>query len=81
MGTILVEPNYFENIVPLAREYDAGELIEPYSLVGFWAENNATSGKITRASWYIQQLSQFTNSQDPLINIGFMVTKIIKYIR
>lgn len=84
MGTILVEPNYFENIVPLAREYDAGDLLETYenrSMVGFWASNNANTGEITRLQWYLQQLSKFTNSEDPLINIGFMVTKIIQYIR
>ena len=84
LGTIFVEPNYFENIVPLAREYDAGDLIGTYdndSMVGFWATNNAATGEITRVAWYLSQLSQFTNSDDPLINIAFLVTKIIKYIR
>ena len=74
----------FKNIVPLAREYDAGDLIGIYdndSMVGFWATNNVATGEITRVALYLSQLYQFTNSDDPLINIGFLVTKIIKYIR
>ena len=80
-GTILVEPNYFENIVPLAREYDAGDLVVQRE-AGLWTTISSANGTyLSRSQYIIQELSKFTNSQDPLINVGFLVTKIIKYIR
>ena len=68
-------------MVPLAREYDAGDLVDQPD-VGFWTTTSSTNGTyLSRAQFYLQELSKFTNSQDPLINVGFLVTKVIKYIR
>ena len=79
MGTIFLEPTYFDNVVPLAREYNVGEIL-PLPSVGMWTSNQGGSN-ITLAEYYITELSKFTNSQDPIINAGFLVTNIIKYIR
>ena len=68
-------------MVPLAREYDAGDLVDQPN-VGFWTTTSSTNGTyLSRAQFYLQELSKFTNSQDPIINVGFLVTKVIKYIR
>ena len=79
LGTIFFEPTYFDNIVPLAREYGVGEIL-PLPSIGVWQENKG-GANITLAQYYVIELSKFTNSQDPLVNAAFLVTKIIKYIR
>ena len=79
MGTIFFEPTYFENFVPLAREYGVGDLKE-LPPAGVWTKNHASSN-ITLSQYYLSELSKFTNSQDPLINAGLLLTKIVKYIR
>jgi len=79
LGTVFLEPTYFDNIVPLAREYNVGEVI-PLPDVSFWTANNDNSS-LSLPLYYVTELSKFTKSQDPVINIGFLVTNIIKYIR
>ena len=80
-GSIFVEPSYFDNIVPLAREYDAGELVAiPPS--GIWTTTSSSNGTyLSRGHYYIQTLSEFTNSQDPIVNVVFLVKNIIRYIK
>ena len=78
-GTVFLEPNYFDNVVPLARAYGVGEIL-PIPSVGMWQENKGGSN-ITLDKYYIKELSKFTNSQDLQVNVAFMVAKIIKYIR
>ena len=79
IGTIFLEPTYFDNVVPLAREYGVGDYISiPPS--GLWLENRG-GANISSKQYYGLELSKFTNSQDPTVNVIFMVTKIIKYIR
>ena len=80
-GSIFVTPDYFDNIVPLAREYDAGDLVELPSS-GFWTTTSSANGTyLTRSQYILKGMSEYTNSQDPQINVGFLVTKVIKYIR
>ena len=79
IGTIFFEPSYFDNVVPLAREYNVGEYLRLPS-VGIWQENKG-GANITLNQYYGLELPKFTNSQDPQVNVIFMVTKIIKYIR
>ena len=79
LGTIFLDPNYFDNIVPLAREYNVGEIL-PIPPVCMWEKNKGGSN-ITLDQYHIKELSKFTKSQDPLVNVAFMVTKIIKYLR
>ena len=79
LGTVFLEPTYFDNVIPLAREYNVGDIV-PLPPLGFWTANNGNSN-ITGPRYYVAELSKFTNSQDPMINIGFLVTKIGEYIR
>ena len=79
IGTVFFEPSYFDNVVPLAREYGVGEYLRLPS-VGIWLENKG-GANITLNHYYGLELSKFTNSQDPTVNVVFMVTKIINYIR
>ena len=78
MGTVFFEPNYFDNFIPLARDYNVGDVKE-LPPAGLWTRNQASSN-ITLPVYYLQVLSKFTKSQDPLTNVGFLLTKIIKYI-
>ena len=78
LGTIFLDPDYFDNVVPLAREYNVGEIL-PIPPVGMWQENKG--GSIPLDQYHIKELSKFTKSQDPLVNLAFMVMKIINYIR
>ena len=73
LGTVFLEPTYFDNVIPLAREYNVGDTV-PLPPLGFWTANNGSSN-ITGQQYYVVELSKFTNSQDPMINIGFLVTK------
>lgn len=79
LGTIFLEPTYFDNVVPLARRYGVGEVL-PMPDVGMWTENkNGTN--ISLAQYWINELSKFTNSQDPLTNSEYFLEQIIKYVR
>ena len=79
LGTIFFEPTYFDNVVALAREYGVGEIL-PIPSTGMWLQNQGGTN-ISLAQYYVRELAKFTNSQDPLVNVAFMLTKIIKYIR
>ena len=79
LGTIFFEPTYFDNVVALAREYGVGEIL-PIPSVGMWLQNQGGTN-ISLAQYYGKELATFTNSQDLLVNVAFMLTKIIKYIR
>ena len=63
----------------LAREYGVGEIL-PIPSTGMWLQNQGGTN-ISLAQYYVRELAKFTNSQDPLVNVAFMLTKIIKYIR
>ena len=78
LGTIFFEPTYFDNVVALAREYGVGEIL-PIPSVGMWLQNQGGTN-ISLAQYYGRELAKFTNSQDLLVNVAFMLTKIIKYI-
>ena len=77
-GTIFFEPTYFDNVVPLAREYNVGDLL-PTPPPEMWLANQG-GANISLAQFYVLELSKFTKSQDPGVDIGFMISKIIKYI-
>ena len=78
LGTIFLEPTYFDNVVPLAREYNVGEIL-PIPTSGLWLANQKGTN-ITQGQYFVKELSKFTKSQDPLVNVAFMVSNIIKYI-
>ena len=78
-GTVFFEPSYFDNLVALAREYNIGDYL-PVPSPDMWVQNLGGTN-ISFGQYTIIELSKFTNSQDPLVNAAFLVTKIIKYIR
>ena len=77
-GTIFFEPSYFDNLVALAREYNVGEFLRVPS-PEMWLENRG-GANISLAQYYIKELSSFTRSQDPMVNVAFLVSKLIKYV-
>ena len=77
-GTLFFEPSYFDNLVPLAREYNVGEFLRVPS-PEMWLENRG-GANISLAQYYIKELSSFTRSQDPMVNVAFLVSKLIKYV-
>ena len=79
MGTIFVEPTYFDNLVPLAREYGVGELVD-LPPVGVLTDNQPFSN-ISLEFYLLSEMSKYTKSLDPQVNVGFMIKKILKYIR
>ena len=79
MGTIFLEPTYFDNLVPLAREYGVGEIVD-LPPVGLLATNQAFSN-ISLDFYLLSEVSKYTKSRDPQINAGFMIQNILKYIK
>ena len=77
LGTIFFEPTYFDNVVALAREYGVGDIL-PIPSVGMWLQNQGGTN-ISLAQYYGRELAKFTNSQDLLVNVAFMLTKIMIY--
>ena len=78
MGTIFLEPTYFDNVVPLARKYNVGEVL-PIPPVSLWAKNH-NGAYYEHQQYLFTELANFTKNKDPLLNAGFLVTKIIQYI-
>ena len=76
LGTIFLEPTYFDNVVALAREYGVGEIL-PIPSTGMWLQNHGGTN-ISLAQYYVRELSKFTSSQDPLVNVTF--TQPIGYV-
>ena len=79
MGTIFAEPSYFDNMVPLAREYGVGDLLKMPSYPVF--TTNDASSNSSLGGYYLKEMEQFTNTDNSLINIGFALEKILKYIK
>ena len=77
-GTLFFEPSYFDNLVPLSREYNVGEFV-PVPPPGMWLANQG-GANVSLAQYYILELSKFTKSQDPQVNFAFMVSTLIKYV-
>ena len=79
MGTIFLEPTYFDNLVPLAREYGAAEIVD-LPPVGLLTTSQAYSN-ISLDLYLLSEVSKYTKSRDPQVNVGFMIKNILKYIR
>ena len=78
LGTSFLEPSYFDNFVPMAREYGA-ELV-PLSVANPWF-SNSPEGRGTLLQYYVREMAAFTNATDVKTNIGFLLNNIIRYIR
>ena len=78
LGTSFLEPSYFDNFVPLAREYGADLVPLPPGNPWF---SNSPEGKGSLAQYYVREMAAFTNTTDVKTNIGFLVNTIIRYLR
>lgn len=78
LGTVFLEPSYFDNFVPLAREFGAD--LVPLTVANPWF-SNSPEGRGTLPQYYIREMAAFTNTTDVKTNIGFLLNNIIRYIR
>ena len=80
-GTIFFEANYFDNLVPLAQEYGAGEYVRipPYNV---WATNNAndTDSKLRTSHFILQSVAMLTKSSDPATNSKYLLQTITQFV-
>ena len=77
LGTSFLEPSYFDNFVPLAREYGA-ELV-PLPSANPWF-SNSHEGRLSPPQYYVREMAAFTNTTDVKTNIGFLLNNIIRYL-
>jgi len=77
MGTVFLEPSYFDNFVPLAREYGAD--LVPLPAANPWF-SNSHEGRGARAQYYVGEMAAFTNTTDVRTNIGFLLNNVIRYL-
>ena len=71
MGASFAGASYFDNFIPLAREYGLGELIKlPTATV--WATNSAADpgSNLTTSAFMLASLMKITNSSSPQVNLG-----------
>ena len=78
LGASFLEPSYFDNFVPLAREYGADLVPLPTGNPWF---SNSHEGRGTPAQFYIREMAAFTNTTDVKTNIGFLLNNVIRYLR
>ena len=78
LGTVFLEPSYFDNFVPLAREF--GAELAPLPLENPWF-SNSNEGRGTLPQYYVREMAAFTNTTDVETNIGFLLNNIIRYLR
>ena len=78
LGTVFLEPSFFDNFIPLAKEFGA-ELV-PLPTANPWF-SNSEEGIGTLAEYYVRELEPFTNTTDVKTNMGFLLNNIIRYIR
>ena len=81
-GTCFLEPNHFDDFLPLAQEFGVGEYqMIPSSPV--WMTNNASDqgSKLSTSAFILQQMTQFTKSSSDEENLNFLFAKTLQYIR
>ena len=79
-GTIYLEGNHFDNLVPLAKEYDAGDFVR-IPAYNFWATNSAndTNSKLTYEQFVLRAASNVTNSSEWSDNAMYLVQTLLRY--
>lgn len=90
LGTSFIEPDYFESVVPLAKEYADATLVD-IPTIGFWEENSSKGGSIPFEIYLYEQLSKFNltacppTPSDPkssaLSCALFFANVVVKYIK
>ena len=85
LGTSFLEPDYFDNVVPLAEQY-ANATLEDIPTIGMWEENGAKPGQISFGQYFYKGLSKFNKTACPFPpNIKecliFFANVVLKYIK
>ena len=81
-GTIFAEPNYFDNLIPLAQEYGAGDYVRIPSY-NVWSTNSASDpgSKLSLGHFVLGNVATLTNSSSPQINLGFVLKTVVHYVK
>ena len=82
LGTTFLEPDYFESVVPLAREYNAGNL-SAIPTIKVWPFNNSTGETGFNSKYILAKLEKDfpENCTDTENCVFFMVETVLNYIR
>eukprot|EP00092_Neocalanus_flemingeri_P103159 GFUD01131981.1.p1 GENE.GFUD01131981.1~~GFUD01131981.1.p1 ORF type:complete len:527 (-),score=102.25 GFUD01131981.1:408-1988(-) len=81
-GTIFAEANYFDNLIPLALEYGAGDYVKIPSY-NVWRTNSAQdeNSKLMLSQFILGRVAPLTNSTNPKANLGFLLKTAIHYVK
>ena len=82
LGTTFLEPDYFESVVPLAREYNAGNL-SAIPTIQVYPFNNSTGKTGFDSSFILSKLEKDfpENCTDETSCVFFMVETVLNYIQ
>lgn len=80
LGTVFLEPDYFEDVVPLAKAYGVEDLVEIPS-IGLWETNNGNDGATPSDTWTNEILTNITGSTSTKDNIEFLANTLLNYIK
>ena len=82
MGSVFLEPNYFDTLVPLAKQYGAGDLVQIPSANMFRCNSGSEPGSKLRTQEYILgSLVNITGDQSPLNNIKKLLLDMGRYVK
>merc|ERR1711892_102831 len=82
LTTVFVLANYFESLVPLAKEYGIDDLVRVPSVNMFKYNSGSQPGSKQRIGQYIvDQLASLTGLKDPLANLQKLFYDIGQYIK
>jgi len=81
-GTCFLEPNHFDNLLPLAEEFGVGE-IEMIPSSPVWTTNSADDpgSKLSTTAYVLGVMAQFTNTTSEDQNLNFLFKKTLQYIK
>lgn len=82
MGTVFLEPNHFDTVVPLAKEYGLGELIQiPSANVFRFNSGNMTGSKLRTKEYILGSLKKITGLENPLDIIQTLLQDMARYVK
>ena len=82
MGTVFIEPNYFDTVVPLAKQYGVGDLVQIPSANMFRYNSGFKPGSKLRTQQYmVGSLQNITGEEDPLSNVKQLLIDMGRYIK
>ena len=82
MGTVFLEPNYFDTVIPLANEYGLGEFVKiPSANVFRFNSANMTGSKLKTKEYILGSLMKITGLENPLLLLQTLLQDIARYIK